>query len=205
MNRFAQLRYGEVVYIYETELTKAELTRIFAPDCVWFDVTGTDVAVGHRILYNAAKGRFEYLPPTEPATFAQLKRAKLDEIALWTRRAITGGFISAAKGKRYRYDSEEGDQATFAALYNASRSADFPVTEPYNGQIPIRAIPVGKAEKVVLLHDAEELQKLTDDLALHIGACKERGWELQMEVAAAGTPEDLQAIRWSGGGGNAQE
>lgn len=204
MNRFAQLQYGEVVYIYETELAKGELTQIFAPDCVWFDVTDTDVAVGYRIWYNVAQERFEYLPPAEPRTLAQWKQAKLDEIALWTRRAITGGFVSAAKGKKHRYDSEDGDQSTFAAMYNASRSADFAAAEPYSGQIPIRAVPLGGTEKVVLPHDATEIQALVDDLALHIGWCKERGWSLQQAVAAAQTPEELQAIRWSGGGKDAQ-
>lgn len=47
MNRFAQLQYGQVIHIYETELSKEELTQIFAPNQTWFDVTGIECEVGY--------------------------------------------------------------------------------------------------------------------------------------------------------------
>ncbi|MGL5514320.1 MAG: hypothetical protein ACRDBM_13935 [Sporomusa sp.] len=32
--------------------------------------------------------------------------------------------------------------------------------------------------------------------ALHIGTCKQIGWQLQEAVAAAVTPEELEAVTW---------
>lgn len=135
-------------------------------------------------------------PASPPPTLDALKQQKLSAIDALTRQHITSGFVSTAKGTANTYDSTEEDQMTFATMYAASRSADFTTNETYHGQIPIRAVPAGQSEKVVLQHNASEMQKLIDDLALHIGGCKQIGWTLQSQVSSATTIEDLATIAW---------
>lgn len=133
----------------------------------------------------------------EPPTFSDLQQAKLAEIDTQTKQHIIGGFISTAKGAANVYDSADADQLTFAAMYAASRSVDFATTEPYNGNIPIRAVPDGKSAKEIIGHNAAEMQKLMDDLALHIGTCKQTGWALQGQAMAATSKEALEQIVWT--------
>ena len=56
MNKFAQLAYGKVIYVYETELTKDDLPRIFQPSAYWVDVTGQDVEVGDVTTFDENLG-----------------------------------------------------------------------------------------------------------------------------------------------------
>ena len=56
MNKFAQLAYGKVIYVYETELTKDDLPRIFQPSAYWVDVTGQDVKVGDVTTFDENLG-----------------------------------------------------------------------------------------------------------------------------------------------------
>lgn len=137
----------------------------------------------------------ERQPKPEP-TLEERKAAKLAEIDEMTKKEITGGFISKAKGAANIYDSAEGDQLTFSAMYAASKSPDFETTAPYNGSIPIRAVTPEKGEKEILQHNAAEMQKLIDDLALHIGRCKQIAWQLQEQVKAATSQSDLDRITW---------
>lgn len=128
--------------------------------------------------------------------FKELQKAKLAEIDEMTRQRITGGFTSAAKRTAHIYDSAEVDQLTFSAMYAASKSPDFETTAPYLGKIPIRAVPEGESEKIIVLHNAVEMQKVIDDLALHIGTCKQIGWQLQEQAKAAKNQSDLEKIIW---------
>lgn len=130
------------------------------------------------------------------ATLDELKTSKLSEISTWTKSHIIGGFTSNAKGSKCTYDSDEDTQSTITIAYNASRSSDFE-TSSYKGQVPIRAIPDGQTEKIIINHNASEMQTLINDLALHIGTCKQKGWTLQSAVSAATTKEQLEAIVWA--------
>ena len=64
MNKFAQLLYGRVIYIYETELKKEELSTIFSPTTFWIDVTGQDVKVGYIATFNSQGGLLLSAPET---------------------------------------------------------------------------------------------------------------------------------------------
>lgn len=196
MNKFAQLLYGKVIYIFETHLTKEELSTIFSPSTFWIDVTGMDCEEGYVAEFREGVGIVLTPPPSTEKSFEELKSAKLEQVDIWTRQAIIGGFVSTAKGSEYIYDSTDADQSTLRTMYIASQSPDFATTAPYNGQIPIRAIPKDGSEKVVLGHNKAEMQKLMDDMALHIGVCKQRGWELQSVVNEATTQVELDKIKW---------
>lgn len=64
MNKFAQLLYGKVIYIYETDLKKEELSTIFSPTAFWVDVTGQDVKVGYIATFNSQGGLLLSAPET---------------------------------------------------------------------------------------------------------------------------------------------
>lgn len=110
-----------------------------------------------------------------------------------TSKWITSYFKSNANGVLAYYDCEKEDQITFSAMYSASQSPAFETTEPYNGRIPIRARLSLDGEKQVYYHNKDQMQKLMDDLALHIGACKIKGWHYQEQIDSA-TDEQLQGI-----------
>ena len=63
MNKFAQLLYGEVLFILETSMDMTELSTIFSPKTYWVDVTGQDVSVGDIVEYS--EDGFSFRKPTE--------------------------------------------------------------------------------------------------------------------------------------------
>lgn len=121
---------------------------------------------------------------------------KLQIIDTWTATAITSGFTSAATGVTATYDSAEADQQNIMLMLQAAQTADFATHTVYKGQIPIRAVPEGQSSKVVLQHNAAQMQQVVIDMALHIGTCKQKGWLLQEAVTAAKTAEELESIKW---------
>lgn len=56
MNRFAQILYGEVLYIFETEMSMAQLSTIFSPKTYWVDVTHKQCEVGDMVTFDNDKG-----------------------------------------------------------------------------------------------------------------------------------------------------
>lgn len=65
MNRYAQLLYGKVLYIFETHLKKEDLPTIFDPSTYWVDVTGQDCEVGYIAAFADGVG-IVLSPPPEP-------------------------------------------------------------------------------------------------------------------------------------------
>lgn len=55
-NRYAQLLYGKVLYIFETDLKKEDLSTVFNPDIYWIDVTGQDCEVGYIAEFKEGLG-----------------------------------------------------------------------------------------------------------------------------------------------------
>lgn len=137
-----------------------------------------------------------WVPPEPIKAIALLKAEKLQLIDTWAAAAITGGFQSAATGKMHTYDSDGNDQFNLHAMYSATLTTDFETAAPYYGVIPIRAIPQGETEKVILQHNKEQMNRLFKDLAFHIGACKQKLWQLQQAVVIAETLEELDTIEW---------
>ena len=66
-------------------------------------------------------------------------------------------------------------------------------TEYPNG-CPVRGYPIGSVSKHVYMLNAEQVMRWCADLSMHIGTCKQRGWELQAQVKACTTKEELEAI-----------
>ena len=133
------------------------------------------------------------------------KTSLLSRVDAYTAKSITGGFefevTSGTTTGLAVFDSTEQDQMTFATMYNASQSPNFETTEPYNGFIPMRGRAVTVVDgvktvaevKTVYMLNRENMQYFSDALALHIGACKQRGWALQNQVQGA-TEETWEAV-----------
>lgn len=198
MNRFAQPLYGKIIDIFETNLKMEELSTVFDPSTYWIDVTGVECEVGYLVEYKAGVG-LVFAPPPKPAepTVDDYRALKLEQIKQWTEEAITGGFKMELNGLTVKFDSDTDTQNTMALMYNASRSADFATTPPYNGLIPCRGKIAGEGAKVILDLNQEDMQRFVDNLARHIGACKQYGWQLQTELNEAITKEDIEAIVWA--------
>ena len=63
MKRYAQIKYGKIIYFYETDLEIGELTSIFSPKTYWVDVTNKECALGWEVTHNAECGVVLTPPP----------------------------------------------------------------------------------------------------------------------------------------------
>jgi hypothetical protein len=77
-NRFAQPLYGKIIYIYETDLEKDQLSTVFDPSTYWIDITGMDCEVGYILEY-VEGGGLRFVPPPNyaPLTFEEMKSNKV--------------------------------------------------------------------------------------------------------------------------------
>lgn len=124
--------------------------------------------------------------------FNEAKQAKLQEVDTWTASKITGGFVSLASGEPVTYDSDKDTQLTMQGIALNVQTPLF-ATEYPNG-CPVRGYPIGSDVKQVYMLNAEQVMRWCADLSMHIGSCKQRGWELQAQVKACTTKEELESI-----------
>lgn len=138
-----------------------------------------------------ADGRPEEKPPYIP-TLDERKTEKLNQINQWTATAITSGFISTCTGANVRFDSDKDTQITMQGIALNVNTPRF-ATEYPNG-CPVRGYATGATEKTVFWLSSEQVLAFCADLSAHIGICKQKGWQLQRDVAAAASKEDLDLI-----------
>lgn len=124
-----------------------------------------------------------------------LKAAKLAEINTWTQQAITGGFVSTCTGAPVKYDSDVDTQITMQGIALNATSERFAAEYPQG--CPCRGYEEGSDVKSVYMLTGEQVLGFCADLSLHIGVCKQRGWQLQAAVDAAKTTEELERITWA--------
>lgn len=136
-------------------------------------------------------GEYKEIPPYVP-TLDELKTAKLAEIDMWTAEKITGGFISSCSGEPVRYDNDKDTQLTMQGIALNVGSEQF--AQQYPAGCPVRGCVDGADTKTVLFLTAEQVLEWCADLSMHIGACKQAGWEKQAEVNAATTKDELDSI-----------
>ena len=74
MKRYAQLYYGEVIYIYETERTMEELSEIFDPKTFWVDITDQYVQIGY--VQGIRDDKMVLVPKDSIYSIEQIKKAK---------------------------------------------------------------------------------------------------------------------------------
>lgn len=87
MNKFAQLLYGKVIYIYETDLKQSELSTIFDPSTYWVDITGITCEVGYIVSFDTNIGLVFTAPETDD-TQQILPNAPVNEDTLALAEAV---------------------------------------------------------------------------------------------------------------------
>lgn len=138
------------------------------------------------------KGEYYEVVAIPSPTLDDLKAEKLRDVDSWTAQKITDGFISECSGQPVRYDSDKDTQLTMQGIALNVDTALF--TEKYPTGCPVRGYAEGASEKSVYMLTAEQVMRWQADLSIHIGNCKQEGWQKQAEVQAAQTKEDLEAI-----------
>ena len=140
------------------------------------------------------KGEYYEVVEIPVPSLDELKQAKLQEVDSYVASKITGGFVSLASGEAVTYDSDKDTQLTMQGIALNVQTPLF-ATEYPNG-CPVRGYPIGSDVKHVYMLNAEQVMRWCADLSMHIGTCKQRGWELQAQVNACTTKEELEAIVW---------
>lgn len=111
-NRFAQPLYGKIIYIFETDLEKAELATIFDPSTYWIDVTGLDCEVGYIQEYKEGVGIVWVKPPdTEPTLEAEKAHKKAQMKA---ERDLKEVAVIEYKDKLFDYDDKARERLRIA-------------------------------------------------------------------------------------------
>ncbi|HAM93611.1 MAG TPA: hypothetical protein DCQ00_08965 [Phascolarctobacterium succinatutens] len=131
--------------------------------------------------------------PTDAELLPAAKQAKLAEVSQWTAANITGGFISSASGEPVRYDSDVDTQLTMQGIALNVSTPLFAAKYP-NG-CPVRGVAEGKDSKAVYLLSPQQVMQWMADLSMHIGNCKQEGWQKQAEVNACKTVAEVDAIK----------
>lgn len=155
----------------------------------------TDIAIACNEAGNLTiedKGEYYEVVAVPAPSLEKLKKAKLTEVDTWTANKITGGFVSLASGEPVTYDSDKDTQLTMQGIALNVQTPLF-ATEYPNG-CPVRGYPIGSDVKQVYMLNAEQVMRWCADLSMHIGTCKQSGWELQAQVKACTTKEELEAI-----------
>lgn len=67
MKKYAQVKYGKIIYFYHTDLEIGELSSIFSPKTYWIDVTDRECELGWEVTHNA-ECEVVLTPPPTPAT-----------------------------------------------------------------------------------------------------------------------------------------
>ena len=66
--------------------------------------------------------------------------------------------------------------------------------EKYPKGCPVRGYALGETKKTVFFLSPKQVMQWQADLSIHIGTCKQAGWQKQAEVDKAQSKEDLKAI-----------
>lgn len=131
--------------------------------------------------------------PTDAELLPAAKQKKLAEVTQWTAANITGGFVSSASGEPVRYDSDVDTQLTMQGIALNVGTPLF--AEKYPDGCPVRGVAEGKDSKAVYLLNPQQVMQWMADLSMHIGSCKQAGWQKQAEVNACKTVAEVDAIK----------
>lgn len=111
-NRFAQPLYGKIIYIFETDLNKEDLSTIFDPKTYWIDVTGLDCEVGYIQEYKEGVGIVWVKPPDTEPTLESEKAHKVAQMK--AERDSREVAIIEYNGKLFDYDDKARERMRIA-------------------------------------------------------------------------------------------
>ena len=105
MNKFAQLLYGEVLFILETNMEMTELSTVFSPKTYWVDITGKDVSVGDIVEYGAEGFTFRH-PTIDETVQKEVRqvRENLNSKAISAMMRMLAG--NAITDDKYEYQTQ---------------------------------------------------------------------------------------------------
>lgn len=105
-NKFAQVLYGKILYIYETDLKFDQLSTIFDPSTFWVDVTGLDCEVGYIVDFKEGVGLVLTHPPdithTENEALAAEAKAKLHKLSIDAMMMSLAGSPTTSQAEEYK-------------------------------------------------------------------------------------------------------
>lgn len=142
--------------------------------------------------YDENGDRYLIINPPQEISIQELQAAKLAEVDTWTERKITGGFYSNASGETVFYDSDKDTQLTMQGIALNVNTEQF--AEKYPDGCPVRGVKAGDTVKTIQYLNAEQVLTWCADLSIHIGSCKQAGWEKQAQVAACTSQEELDNV-----------
>ena len=111
-NRFAQPLYGKIIYIFETDLEKADLATIFDPKTYWIDFTNIDCEVGYIQEYKEGVGIVWVKPPDTEPTLESEKVHK--EAQMKAERDLREVAVIEYKDKLFDYDDKARERMRIA-------------------------------------------------------------------------------------------
>lgn len=187
-------------WIFETNETLAQLQKRFSPECVFVEITGLSPQPQEGWFYNG----WRFIDPNNPP-IEQARTDKLNELNQAAANAYVSGFASSASGASLWYDSDVDTQNAINRQYlialnnpTAYSSMTFFSGIPA-GVTPIRARPrkndLDSAKTVQLLNAAQMVQ-LGNDLAAAWAGVKAVLWDLQAQVYAAATVDQVNEVAW---------
>lgn len=141
-------------------------------------------------VYYPWNSLWEQYTDVEPLEYA--RRRKLSEVDQWTANKIVGGFISSASGQAVHYDSDKDTQLTMQGIALNVNTPLF--AEEYPNGCPVRGYLAKDTDKTIFWLTAEQVLRWMADLSMHIGNCKQAGWQKQAEVNACESVQELDKI-----------
>lgn len=105
-NKFAQVLYGKVLYVYETDLKFDQLSTIFSPSTFWVDVTGLECEVGYVVDFKEGVGLVLNPPSNMEVTENEAKaaeaKAKLHKLSIDTMMMSLVGSPTTSQAEEYK-------------------------------------------------------------------------------------------------------
>lgn len=112
MKKYAQIKYGKIIYFYHTDLEIGELSSIFSPTTYWIDVTDKECGLGWSAEYNAecqlvlsSPPPVEPIPLTEAEIKERTKKHLLEAVDYYMDKTVQErGYDNIAKCVTYEGD-----------------------------------------------------------------------------------------------------
>lgn len=204
MKKYAQVKYGKIIFFYHTDFTIEELASIFSPKTYWIDVTDRECGLGWEVTHNA-ECEIVLTPPPAPVepTLEKLKKEMLTQVDNWTARKITGGFVSTCyNGENILYDTDTETQLTMTKARANCEGERFAQAFPNGMGVRGYAQTGTDADGTMVFANTKTIYNFLpehiiawdEDFSLHLAKCKYEGWKKQAQVNACTTKEELEAI-----------
>ena len=200
--KYAEVYQGRIVSLHEHFMPIGVFRQLFASDrqADFVDIApaekaaGFTAAIGDIVTYN--DGTLTITRPVYPDTLEGWKNRRLDELNIYIGNLIVSGFTSSCTGVAVKYDSDEETQLTMGNISTSIITQEDKFNINYPQGCPVRGYVGDATVKSVLYLTKEQFYSWISDMNLHIGHCKELGWQKQAEINACTTIDSVKAVTW---------